>query len=88
MKSIRYVFVGTVFWAVVTLVFSQEAFAQCAMCSQSIAASADAATVTRGLNIAVTVLLIPPVVLFSGLFGLFYKYRNMQGKQFRVINDE
>ena len=75
--------------AAVILIFGFEpAMAQCAMCKQSVASSEDAAAAARGLNIAVLVLLAPPVLIFGAIFGLFYKHRNVQGKQFdEVIND-
>jgi hypothetical protein len=61
------------------LTTGEPALAQCAMCKQTVANSADAATVTRGLNLAVLVLLVPPVAIFAGIFGVFYRYRNVQG---------
>ncbi|HET9531104.1 MAG TPA: hypothetical protein VFQ92_12180 [Blastocatellia bacterium] len=54
----------------------EPAFAQCAMCKQSVEASSDAEAVSQGLNLAVLVLLIPPVALFAGIFGIFYRYRD------------
>jgi len=60
---------------------SSPAFAQCAMCKAAIESSADAAAASKGLNLAALVLLIPPVSIFAGLFGVFYRYRNVQGKR-------
>jgi hypothetical protein len=57
------------------------AFAQCAMCKAAIESSSDAAAASKGLNLAALVLLIPPVSLFAGLFGVFYRYRNTQGRR-------
>ena len=59
----------------------EPAFAQCAMCKAAIEGSANAEEARRGLSLASLVLLIPPVVIFSGLFGLFYRFRNVQGKR-------
>jgi hypothetical protein len=56
-----------------------RALAQCAMCKAAIEASADAAAAASGLNLAALVLLIPPVAIFAGFFGLIYRYRNFQG---------
>ena len=68
------------FAAGLMLVASDPAFAQCAMCKAAIENSADAAAASKGLNLAALVLLIPPVSIFAGLFGLFYRYRNVQGR--------
>ena len=62
------------------LVASTPAFAQCAMCKEAIANSADAVAASKGLNLAALILLIPPVSIFAGLFGVFYRYRNVQGR--------
>ncbi len=62
------------------LVAADPAFAQCAMCKAAIESSADAAAASKGLNLAALVLLIPPVSIFAGLFGVFYRYRNVQGR--------
>jgi hypothetical protein len=62
------------------LVAADPTFAQCAMCKAAIESSADAAAASKGLNLAALVLLIPPVSIFAGLFGVFYRYRNVQGR--------
>lgn len=62
------------------LAAGDPAFAQCAMCKAAIENSADAAAASKGLNLAALVLLIPPVSIFAGLFGVFYRYRNVQGR--------
>jgi hypothetical protein len=59
---------------------ADPAFAQCAMCKSAIENSTDAAAASKGLNLAALVLLIPPVTIFAGLFGVFYRYRNVQGR--------
>lgn len=59
---------------------ADPAFAQCAMCKAAIENSTDAAAASKGLNLAALVLLIPPVAIFAGLFGVFYRYRNVQGR--------
>lgn len=70
---------------VVTLA-GDEAFAQCAMCKAVIENSVDAAAASRGLNLAALVLLIPPVTIFAGLFGVFYRYRNVQGRKEKSLD--
>ena len=67
--------------AAIALAAVEPAFAQCAMCKQAVETSADADAVSRGLNLAVLVLLAPPVLLFAGIFGVFYRYRNFHGNR-------
>ena len=62
------------------LAASDPASAQCAMCKTAIENSTDAVAASKGLNLAALVLLIPPVAIFAGLFGVFYRYRNAQGR--------
>lgn len=62
------------------LAAADPAFAQCAMCKAAIENSTDAVAASKGLNLAALVLLIPPVSIFAGLFGVFYRYRNVQGR--------
>lgn len=69
------------------LVASDAAFAQCAMCKAAIENSADAEAASKGLNLASLVLLAPPVAIFSGLFGLFYRFRNVQGRRDNLADE-
>lgn len=64
----------------VMLIASEPGMAQCAMCKAALEASTDVAAASKGLNTAALVLLIPPVSIFAGLFGLFYRLRNVQEK--------
>lgn len=72
-----------VIFALGALLFSASqgasAFAQCAMCKASVQAGATASAnpqaVADALNLAVLVLLIPPVLIFSGLFLALMRYR-------------
>jgi uncharacterized BrkB/YihY/UPF0761 family membrane protein len=52
------------------------ALAQCPMCRASVEGSPEAAAATSQWNIAVLVLLVPPVAMFVGMFVLIYRYRN------------
>lgn len=52
------------------------AFAQCSMCRAALSASSEAAAAASGLNLAIIVLLVPPVVIFVGVFVAGYRYRN------------
>jgi hypothetical protein len=69
-----------VFLAVcVMLLFAFEpAFAQCAMCKQTLENSEQAVTAARGMNAAILILFLPPVMMFVGIFGLIYRSRNKQ----------
>jgi hypothetical protein len=66
---------------IITLAFSflaicGDAFAQCSMCRATLENSADRAAAASGMNLAVLILLVPPVALFIGIFGLIYRSRN------------
>lgn len=56
-----------------------SALAQCAMCKASVQAGANASVSPEAfastLNLAVLVLLIPPVLIFSALFIALMRYR-------------
>jgi hypothetical protein len=55
------------------------AAAQCAMCKNAITGSPDAARLSANFNFAVLVLLIPPVLIFCGIFVAVIKHRKVQG---------
>jgi hypothetical protein len=57
------------------LFMSLPAAAQCALCKTAIAGSPDAGRLSQSLNFAVLILLIPPVLIFCGIFVLAYRYR-------------
>ena len=65
----------------VLLLIATPGLAQCAMCKAAVEGSTDAAAASRGLNLAALVLLIPPVSIFAGVFGVIYRYRNVQGRK-------
>ncbi|PYP89511.1 MAG: hypothetical protein DMF61_02245 [Blastocatellia bacterium AA13] len=48
--------------------------AQCAMCKAVVEGSPDSAV--NGINLAVVVLLLPPVAIFAGVFVFIFKHRN------------
>ncbi len=79
MKTLR-IFLSFAVAVVFVLAAADPAFAQCAMCKTAIENSTDAVAASKGLNLAALVLLIPPVAIFAGLFGAFYRYRNVQGR--------
>lgn len=61
--------------SVALLVSSTLASAQCAMCRNAITSSPSAAKLAQNFNFAIFVLLIPPVVIFCGVFIAAFKYR-------------
>jgi hypothetical protein len=48
------------------------------MCRSTLENSAEAARVASNMNLAVIVLLVPPVLIFSGIFALFYRHLKRQ----------
>lgn len=88
MNSRRFVLLIAIMAIVLIVAPFAPALAQCAMCKESLANSANAATLTRGLNMAVLVLLVPPVAIFAGIFGVFYRYRNIQGHKTATDEDD
>lgn len=61
------------------LAWSYPALAQCAMCKNAVTGSPEAAKLSQSLNFAILVLLIPPVLIFCGIFVLAYRYRKSRG---------
>ena len=78
---LRKFFFGLVAIAGVIFLAASPGLAQCAMCKAALEASTDVVAASKGLNTAAFVLLIPPVTIFAGLFGLFYKLRNFQERR-------
>lgn len=66
--------------AAVTAVSCSAALAQCAMCKAAVASSADSASRASGMNLAVIVLLIPPLAMFCAFFVAAYRFRNAPGE--------
>ena len=64
--------------AVVVLLLTVPADAQCAMCRAALTGSRDP-KLMRNLNIGILVLLIPPVSIFCSIFVILRKYRGSDG---------
>ena len=64
--------------AVVVLLLSAPADAQCSMC-RAVLTGSNNARFMRNLNIGVLVLLIPPVTIFCSIFVILRKYRGTDG---------
>jgi hypothetical protein len=62
--------------AAVVILVAEPALAQCAMCKQAVASSEEAQRLSKTMNFAILVLLLPPVAIFVGIFGVFYRSRN------------
>ncbi len=67
--------------ATLLLVAAEPALAQCPMCRQAVADSKEGESMAKGLNLAILVLLIPPVAIFAGIFGVIYKFKDVQGNK-------
>ena len=59
--------------AATTLLSAADAFAQCPLCRTALEHGGDAAA--RTMNIAILVLLVPPVSLFCSIFAIAYRKR-------------
>jgi hypothetical protein len=59
---------------IVLLFTGVDVEAQCSMCRAALTGAANA-KLARGLNIAVLVLLVPPVTIFCSIFILLRRYR-------------
>jgi hypothetical protein len=64
-----------------TGILGTKAEAQCAMCKAAVAGMADGEALIRRLNFGIFILLVPPVGIFCGAFGLAYRYRNAPGDE-------
>jgi len=64
--------------AVVVLLLSAPADAQCSMC-RAVLTGSNNARFMRNLNIGVLVLLIPPVTIFCSIFVILRKHRGTDG---------
>jgi hypothetical protein len=60
---------------------SNSAFAQCAMCKEALANSANGADIAKTFDHAVLMLLAPPVVLFCTIFGLALRSGNRTSRE-------
>ena len=70
-RVIRIVIIGAIV-ALCALTVSDSALAQCAMCRASVTQA-----FAKNLNLAILVLLVPPVTMFLAIF--FVAFRNRKG---------
>ncbi|HMF55006.1 MAG TPA: hypothetical protein VK619_01485 [Pyrinomonadaceae bacterium] len=73
----RFVWRGTLL-ALTLFAPCTSAMAQCAMCRAAVAGSANAETLSRALNLGGLILLLPPIILFTGFFVLIWHYARAQ----------
>ena len=59
----------------VVLAAGHDAAAQCSLCRSALAGAPEAAKLSARLNLAVLVLLIPPVAIFCGIFYAMFRQR-------------
>ena len=77
MKFLRLVFCSaSVTMAIVCA--GGRAMALCPMCTSAVEGSTRAAEFTGSLTAASLLLLAPPLIIFVGLFGLFYRLRDVR----------
>ena len=77
-RTIKIAFVAACIIAAV-LVLSKPAMAQCALCKNAVAGSPEAARLSQSLNLGIIILLIPPVLIFCGIFVIAYRNRKARG---------
>lgn len=75
----RWLIILFVFAVTALVVAVEPALAQCPMCQQAVANSKEGESLAKGLNLAILVLLVPPVAIFAGIFGAIYKFRDVEG---------
>lgn len=60
------------------LLLSNPSFAQCPLCRLALDSSKEGAAMARGLDVAILVLLVPPVTIFCAIFGIAKKSRKAE----------
>jgi uncharacterized paraquat-inducible protein A len=80
----RYAFLA--FVLVLILLSSDAALAQCSMCKAVLTSSRDAGFI-RGYNIAVLVLLLPPVTIFCSIFIVLKRHKSQAEAEQSIEKD-
>ncbi len=77
MKARRHLWLVVAACAAVAVVLAagQDVSAQCSLCRSALAGTPEAAKLSARLNLAVLVLLIPPVAIFCGIFYAMFRQR-------------
>lgn len=79
-RTIKFTLLAMAASSVALFVSSSYALAQCAMCKNAITGSPNAAKLAQNFNFAIFVLLIPPVLIFCGVFIAAFKYSKAHGE--------
>ena len=69
------------------LAWSLPVLAQCALCKNAVTGSPDAAKLSESLNFAIIILLIPPVLIFCGIFVIAFRYRKSRERELNLPSD-
>jgi heme/copper-type cytochrome/quinol oxidase subunit 3 len=75
------------FTSIATAMMSSSASAFCPMCKTAVDGATGASEIAGSLNLAVLVLLAPPVFIFAALFVWFYRLRHASGRQAPLDED-
>ncbi|HEV8483698.1 MAG TPA: hypothetical protein VGV87_09130 [Blastocatellia bacterium] len=78
---LRYWIVATIAIVASLAIWCEPALAQCAMCKEALANSAEAAASARQFNLGILVLLAPPVAMFAGIFVMVYRSGKAGGQR-------
>jgi hypothetical protein len=73
--------------AAAVLAWSLPVLAQCAMCKNAVTGSPGAEKLSQSLNFAIIILLIPPVLIFCGIFVIAFRYRKSREGELKLPSD-
>ena len=73
------VFVAALVLCALAAFLPAEAVAQCPLCRSALQQAGD--QTARTMNLAILVLLIPPVSIFCTIFAVAYRRRNAEGEE-------
>jgi len=87
MKARRHVWLIVAACAAVAVLLAAEqaVSAQCSLCRSALAGAPEAAKLSARLNLAVLVLLIPPVAIFCGIFYAVFRGRHDAKPRFNPL---
>ena len=90
MKARRHIWLALAACVAVALLLAagQTVSAQCAMCRSAIAGAPEAARLSSRLNLAVLVLLVPPVAIFCGIFYAVFRQRKSREEEEGPVKDD
>ena len=80
-RTIKIALIAVGVIAVLLIMTMPAVVAQCAMCKTGLTGSPEAGRLSQSLNFAIIILLIPPVLIFCGIFVLAYRYRKSRGTE-------